>query len=82
MRIPVCKFAQMNRLDMLLRQRFPFRFTDAFLLQAEGDVLQHGQPREKGVLLKHNDPVGSRTFRRFAVHDNRLSQLDPAPLPG
>src|SRR4051812_4263934 len=50
-------------------------FADAAHLWAEGDVLQHGPPREQRERLEHHATVGSRAVHRPAVEQDLAARV-------
>lgn len=69
-RIPIGEFAQVHRFNLLHRERLALLPGHPLLLEAKGDVVQHGKPGKQRMLLKHNDAVRPRGVARLAVHRN------------
>ncbi|WP_237703229.1 hypothetical protein, partial [Paenibacillus larvae] len=56
--------------DLFLGPFLPFFLAYAFLLQPKRHIIQNRQPREQGMILKHNHTVGAWSRNRLAVDFN------------
>ena len=70
---------QAHQLEVFAGDLAPLGLADPLQLEAEGDVLQNGQPGHQRVFLEHHAAVGSRAVDPLAAEgDGAVGRLDEA----